>query len=850
MRYIIIIICLLSQIMPLMAEELSYFLPEAEDYDPSIPKPRDILGYNIGDWHPSHDQLVYYMKAIEKASPRVKLEITGRTHETRPLLLLTISKENNIENIDKIREKHLMLRNPAAADTLQLEQMPVVTWLSFSIHGNEQSGSNAAILLVYHLAASKSAVTDSLLNNTIILIDPCMNPDGMQRYSSWVNMHKGKHLVANNEHREHWETWPNGRTNHYWFDLNRDWLIAAHPESKSRLHHFHKWSPNIFTDHHEMEADNTFFFQPGVPSRNNPLTPAKTHELCEKIAIFHSRAMEKNKKLFYAKESFDDFYYGKSSTYPDINASIGILFEQASTRGHLRETVHGDMTFAFTIKNQLTVAFSSLQAAGSLRYELLLHMKTFWKEALELADKDAYKAYIFGSEVDAYKAHHLAEVLMRHDIRLYRSLRDLKIADKNFKSESSYIIPLNQVQYRLIRAFFDRQTSFSDSLFYDISAWAFDLAYNLDFEKLNARNIPSDLIGLVVDTVKHTARILEWKSNYAYAIRWEDYKAPSALYQLQKMGVKVKMATKNFSDNRGNTFMPGTLLIPLGIQEVSPDDIYAQLNQLVDTHKIAVYPMETGGELSSGVLLGSPSFMNLKKPEIGLICGPGISPLEAGEIWHLLDHTYDIPVTLLSTDLLSRVDLSKFNTLLLPDGAYRSIDGDFNTRMKAWVQSGGLIIAQKRALQWLHGLGLSDATFKGLPPVSENPVAYKDYSALSGSQVIGGAIFKIKLDLSHPLSYGYRKNEINIFRNHRLFLEKSNRPLANPFQYTADPLVSGYISRQNLELLKNTYATSLSSYGRGKIIGFTDNHNFRAYWLGTHRLYLNALFIGSEISTR
>ncbi|MCC5930054.1 MAG: zinc carboxypeptidase [Cyclobacteriaceae bacterium] len=836
--------------MSLTAEELSYFLPEAENYDPAIPKPQEILGFEVGDWHPSHDQLVSYMQAIEKASPRIKLEITGRTHEMRPLLLLTISSEKNINSLDNIREKHRMLRNPSASDTLNLKNMPVVTWLSFSIHGNEQSGSNAAILLAYHLAASKSAETDSLLNNTIILIDPCMNPDGMQRYSAWVNMHKGKHLIAHNEHREHWEPWPNGRTNHYWFDLNRDWLVAAHPESKSRLQHFHKWSPNIFTDHHEMEADNTFFFQPGIPSRNNPLTPAKTHELCEKIAAYHARAMEKNKRLFYAKESFDDFYYGKSSTYPDINASIGILFEQASTRGHLRETVHGDMSFAFTIKNQLTVALSSLEASNKLRLELLSHMKNFWKEALELAEKDNYKAYIFGSEIDAYKAHHLAEVLMRHDITLYRSLRDLKIAEKNFKSESSYIIPLNQVQYRLIRAFFDRQTSFTDSLFYDISAWAFDLAYNLDFEKLNARNIPSDLIGLVVDTIKHTAGVLEWKSNYAYAIRWEDYKAPAALYQLQKMGVKVKMATKNFSDNRGNTFTQGTLLIPLGIQTLSADDIYIQLNQLAESHKIAVYPMETGGELSAGVLLGSPSFLNLKKPEIGLICGPGINPLEAGEIWHLLDHTFDIPVTLLSTDLLSRADLRNFNTLLLPDGAYGNIDGDFAAKMKTWVQNGGLIIAQKRALQWLASLGLSDAAFKNLPSVSENPVPYRNFSALSGSQVIGGAIFKITLDLSHPLAYGYRKNEINIFRNHRLFLEKSNNPLTNPFQYTAEPLVSGYISKQNLDLLKNTYATSVSSYGSGKIIGFTDNHNFRAFWLGTHRLYLNALFIGSEIRTR
>ncbi|MGF1637015.1 MAG: M14 metallopeptidase family protein [Cyclobacteriaceae bacterium] len=852
MKYLSIFLLLLIYQGNVAYAQLSLldYLPDNVQYDPNIPTPKEVLGFEVGEWHMSHDQLSYYLYTLENSSTRIKLEKTGRTFEHRPLLLLTVSSVNNLANLTDIQEKHTLLKHPEAADTINIDNLPAVAWLAYSIHGNEMSGSHAAVLMAYYLAAAQGPSIDSLLTNTIILIDPCMNPDGMQRFTSWVNQHRGSNLIASPESREHNEPWPRGRSNHYWFDLNRDWLAATQPETEQRLKTFHDWYPNVFADFHEMGSKDTYFFQPGIPSRNHPLTPKSTAELCEKIAAYHAKAFDKEKLLYFTKESFDDFFFGKSSTYPDLHGGIGILFEQASSRGHLMETLHGEMPFSFTIRNQLTTSISTLKAVQELRKELLMHKVNFYKESLSLASKDASKAFIFGSQHDTYKSHHLAETLMKHRVQLYRSLKDLKVEDKNFKASSSYIIPLNQPQYRLIRAFFDRDTKFQDSLFYDISAWTFDLAYNLDFEKLNARNVPSDLIGERVDSIKYQKGTLEWKSNYGYAIQWQDYFAPAAIYQLQKNGVVLNAATKSFSDNRGNAFRPGTMVIPLGIQQLKGEEIYALLEKVVEKYGINVTPIETGGQISQGVNIGSPSFLNLRKPNIALITGEGVSAYEAGEIWHLLDKRFGMNVSLISVEQLGKLNLSRYNTILMADGNYGQIDAQFAMNLKTWVQQGGLIVAQKKAVQWLVGLGLSNAKISEEKSDTSTTLRYSDLEASKGRNLIGGAIFKVKLDLTHPITYGYFKDEISVFRNHKIFFSKSNQSVANPIQYTANPLMAGYVSKENLEQIKNSYGVSIASYGQGRVIGFADNHNFRAFWKGTNRLFINAIFLGSEMKTQ
>ena len=292
-------------------ETLEYYLPQDISYDKSIPTPKDVLGYEVGEWHVSHDQLVYYMTAVANASDRITMETFARTYENRPLVLLTVTSPANHKNIGDIRAKHIQLTNPKESKGLNTDKMPVVIYQGYSIHGNEASGSNAALLYAYYLAAAQGKEIEQKLENTVILLDPSFNPDGMNRFASWVNTHKSNTPVADPNDREYSEAWPRGRTNHYWFDLNRDWLLTQHPESQGRIRNFHHWKPNVLTDHHEMGTNNTFFFQPGVPSRTHPITPLKNQELTGKIGEYHAKFLDGIGSLYYTKENFDDFYYGK-----------------------------------------------------------------------------------------------------------------------------------------------------------------------------------------------------------------------------------------------------------------------------------------------------------------------------------------------------------------------------------------------------------------------------------------------------------------------------------------------------------------------------------------------------------
>ena len=379
MRSILLLVLFTSITLQAQKNQLSldYYLPEDVTYNTAIPTPEDVLGYVPGTWHVSHDKLVSYMKVLAKASDRIHIEQQGLTYEDRPLLLLTITSPENHNRLEAIRQDHLALTE-TASERLNTNELPVVVYQGFSIHGNEPSGSNAALVAAYYLAAAQGPKINELLKHTVILFDPSLNPDGLQRFAYWANTNKSKHINTDPQDREYDEVWPGGRTNHYWFDMNRDWLPVQLPESRARIATFHKWHPNILTDHHEMGSNSSFFFQPGIPSRTHPLTPALNQELTKNIGNYHAKALDNIGSLYYTEEDYDDFYYGKGSTFPDINGSIGILFEQASSRGHAQETDNGVLTFPFTIRNQFTAALSTLDAAVGMRTELLDYQRDFY----------------------------------------------------------------------------------------------------------------------------------------------------------------------------------------------------------------------------------------------------------------------------------------------------------------------------------------------------------------------------------------------------------------------------------------------------------------------------------------
>src|SRR4026208_927764 len=441
MRKLLSAFCFLLIATSFNAQDLKYYLPDSVTYNSAIPKPKDIIYHEVGEWHITHDRLGNYMKAIAAAAPdRIKLETMGFTYESRPQLLLIITSPKNQQRLEEIRQQHLQLSDPTRSASVNIDNMPIVVWIGHSIHGNEPSGANAALLSAYYLAAAQGKQIDELLDNVVILFDPSFNPDGLQRFSTWANQHKSKNLVSDPNSREFNEVWPGGRFNHYWFDLNRDWLPAVHIESQNRLAWFHKWKPNILTDHHEQGSNATFFFQPGVPSRVNPLTPAKNQELTGKLAKFHAAFLDRIGSLYFTKENYDDFYYGKGSTYPDINGAIGILFEQASSRGHAIQTENGVLRFPFTIKNQFTTTLSTLEGAKALRKEFLTYQRDFYKNAQAEAAADPVKAFVFGDGMDKFKANEFVSMLKRHQVDVYALNANVNTDGMNFDRRSSYIV--------------------------------------------------------------------------------------------------------------------------------------------------------------------------------------------------------------------------------------------------------------------------------------------------------------------------------------------------------------------------------------------------------------------------
>jgi hypothetical protein len=813
--------------------DLSYYLPQNVTYNQNIPTPESVVGHQVGEWHITHDKLAQYMYALANASDRITIENRGSTFEGRPVLLLTITSPQNHQNIDAIRKAHV---DATESNSTDVSNRPIVVYQGFSIHGNEPSGANAGLLAAYHLAAAQGAEIVDLLNNAVILFDPSFNPDGLQRFAYWANTNKSINLNPDPNDREYREVWPGGRTNHYWFDMNRDWLPVQLPESRARIASFHKWMPNILTDHHEMGTNASFFFQPGIQSRTHPLTPKLNQELTKSIGNFHAKALDKIGSLYYTEESFDDFYYGKGSTFPDINGGIGILFEQASSRGHIQESDNGILTFPFTIRNQFTAALSTLEAANNMREEILNYQHTFFKNARNEGAREANKAIVFGDEKDAAKTYHLAEILKRHKIKFHEVKQDFTANGKRFKKGYSYIVPKNQKNTRLINAMFEKRTKFQDSLFYDISAWTFPLAFNVDY----AEGVSTNNAGNEVTNLQFKSGGVSGKSNYAYLMEWHEYYTPKLLNKVLNKGLRAKVGMKPFSLN-GVDYDYGTILIPVQNQKLNASDLYAYLNELSKESHVSINAVGTG--LTKGIDLGSNQFRALEAPKIALLVGDGISSYDAGEIWHLFDTRYDITVTKLDTKNLGWADLSRYNTIIAPSG--RLDDGDAK-KIKGWVQNGGTLIAYKSALNWLKSKELAKIDFKKMSLVGKN-ISYEQRGNFRGAQVIGGAIFEAKTDRSHPINFGYKNDKISMFRNTTLFMKPDKNSYNNPIQYTKRPIVSGYISKQNLDSIGSTVPLQIKGLGRGSVVAFTDNTNFRAFWYGTNKLLMNAIFFRDEL---
>lgn len=837
-------------------------VPGVDAYDPAILRPETVIGHIVGARHTRSHLVADYYRAVAEASDRVTVQRHGATYEGRHLLHAVVTSPANHARLEEIRRaNHQLSDAPDEVTGAMIETMPVVVHMGYGVHGNEGSSSEAAMLVLYHLAAGSGPAVDDLLDRAVIILDPNYNPDGRDRFVNWVNANRGRVATRDGQDREHVEPWPGGRTNHYWFDLNRDWLVAQHPESQGRVALFHHWRAQVLTDFHEMGSNATYFFQPGIPSRNNPNTPERTFELTAALAEHHAEWLNRHGALYYSKETFDDFFYGKGSTYPDVNGAIGILFEQASARSLERMTSDGVLTFPFTIRNQFATSMSTLAGSLALRTELLSNQRDFYASAPEAARQNPVKAYVLDLSDSRTRTQALLQMLLRHRIRIYELARNVQAqptgragraegtGGRSFRAGEAAVIPMDQPQTRMIKAAMERVTTFEDSLFYDVSAWTLPLAMGVASGEL--QRYSDDLAGQEITSADFDGgRLIGGHGAYAYLMEWDRYFAPRALYRILDAGLRPRVARKSFTLATGGpggterSFDPGTIIIPVAQRDaastVTADQVRAVMDRVVAEDHVVVHRADTGLTPAGGDL-GGPNSPVLVKPEIALLSGPGTRAYEVGETWHLLNERFGIPVALVDADGFSDLDLDRYTTLVMTTGSY-DLDTEDVNRLKWWVREGGTLIAWKNAARWLIAKELIDERLRATPPDTVD-IPYGDVSSTRGAQRIGGAIFAAALDTTHPLAFGYG-GETPLFRNHEIFFEPSATPGATVARYTSTPLLSGYISPKRHAELANTAALIGRRQGSGAVVLFADNPNFRAFWYGTNGLFLNAVFFG------
>lgn len=965
----------------------SYFFPKAASLDPKIPTPEAFLGYPIGTYYTRIEQVAAYFRQLEKVSDRVHVQRIGKTYEQREQIIVTITSPANYAKLEHIRQEHLNQIDPAKP--VLGAAAPVIINLGYGVHGNETSSTETSLLTGYYLAASNDAETQKWLSESVIFIDPCLNPDGRDRAANWHNAYHSFPAVGDPLDKEHVEGWPNGRTNHYFTDLNRDWLNLVQVESRNRLAFFHQWYPNVQIDFHEQGANATYYFEPTPKSHESPIIPQFLYDFQVVLAKYHAKALDDIGSFYFTKENYDNLSPIYGSTYPKFFGSVAATFEQASSRGILQESSNGPLTFAFTIRNHLATSFSTIRGAVEEKAGLFKVQKEFFKYGLQQGQKNAAKGFVFGDANDVNLTQKFLGLLLQHHVEVYEVQDKVTQDGKSFEKGKSYIVPSAQPNFLIVHSIFEENT-LKDSIFYDNTGWSIVHAYGLKYAKLNGGFGKGALVRSVTP---QTGKLVGDKSAYAYLINSTDYNFTKALYQLQLKKVLVKTAFKSFGVNvatagssssgdigsgsasaagrskssspggsgssshsdAGNgssssasghpksssagagasggsgvpagtvrkTYLPGSLVIPVVGQNLSPDSLYAALKAVAVSANVEILPVSTGFS-AEGIDLGSNNIKSLRKPEVALAFGQGVTASEAGQVWFLLNQQLDLPVTKLDLQNFARAPLNRYNVLVLPGGTYSDWDKATVDKIKNWVTDGGTLITFQTATAWAVKQGLvqeklgetdnfsrrgevavattaspGSATGSGSAGSSESgdagsssgagnasrgssgsassvegsrsssAAAGKDKSKsgldagakpgsqrldyarqedVEGSKRINGAIFLADLDITHPIAFGVTSRKLFINKNGPTLLLPSANKYATVAQYAAKPFVNGYSSKNNIGKVANSAAIIATASGSGEVILFADDPTYRGYWLGTGRLFLNAIFFGNLLN--
>ncbi|MTI74219.1 MAG: peptidase M14 [Stenotrophomonas sp.] len=845
-RFLALALLLAIGAMPAFAQN-SYYFPAARQFDARVPSPQQFLGYDIGSHYTRHDRLVAYFNELARVSDRVRVEVIGQSYEQRPLLLVTITSPRNHARSAQIAAQRQALVDPA--QSLPGDDAPSVVWLGYSVHGNETSSGEAAMLTAYYLAANQDAETAGWLENAVVVIDPAQNPDGRDRASNWHNAWGSRPPSADPADREHVEPFPTGRVNHYFTDLNRDWLALAQADSWPKVAQFHRWYPNIQIDFHEMGKDSTYYFEPSPKSMESPLLPRSSYEANHWLARFHAQALDALGSLYYTGENFDNFSPIYGSTYPDFHGAVGVTVEQASSRGRVQETVNGPLHFDFTIRNQVATGLASVRGAVEDRMRLFVLHKAFFRSALAQAAAYPVRDWVFGDAADATLTRRLLALLLQHRIQVHALARDVEVDGKRFRAGSAYVVPVRQPQFRLAHAIFEFTPPVKGDVFYSGTSYAVAPAYGLRYAASRGA-LPT---GAKVEAAPAAqGGIHGGRAGFAYVADARDFGSYRLLGGLLRDGVRVRTAHQPFTAATAAgevAFGHGAVVIPVAGQALDTRALQARVLARAQEAGVTVHALDSS-RTASGIDLGSDNVRVLRAPSIALVMGEGVSATEIGSAWFALDTALGLPASKLDPAQLASVDLSRYTSIVLSAGSYGTVGEAGVTALKRWIAAGGSLVVYGSGARWAIDKGLVEAKLRGDGKGEEGQRldfgTVRDVFALGR---VSGNILSADIDPTHPLGFGVQQRRIWVNKESGLVFEPGKNAFLNVVTIDRQPVVNGYLSDANRARVAGSSYLQVVPSGSGNVVLFADDPAHRKYWHGTERLLLNALLQGNHLNT-
>jgi len=812
-------------------------------FSQEIKSPESFLGYKLGDQFTPHNKIAAYFKYIATASKNVKMVQYGTTNEGRPLLAMFIASDENIGKLEEIRLNNLRLTGietaPATLNT------PVICWLSYNVHGNEPASSETAMQVLFDMVNSSNTQTKAWLKNTVVVIDPCLNPDGRERYINFYNSVRGSTPDANPSSREHQEPWPGGRINHYYFDLNRDWAWQTQKETQARLALFSQWLPQVHVDYHEQGYNAPYYFAPAAEPFHKYIT-AWQRDFQTIIGKNNAKYFDQNGWLYFTKQEFDLLYPSYGDTYPIYNGSIGMTYEQGGISAGLAVVIRtGDtLTLADRIAHHHSTSLSTIETVSANAQKLVDEFKKFYDDS-RTNPPGEYKTYVIKNDNND-KIQALTAMLARNGIQYGFGLNN-SVTGYNYitgkteqynVSKNDLVINAYQPKSVLLNVLLEPKTFVADSNTYDITAWSLPYAYGLTAYGLKESFKP---VTSTLNEAKSQALINTHA--YAYVSLWQSVNDVKFLAALLKKGIKVRYSEKPF-DAGGKKFTAGSLIIARAGNDRSDFDQAVTQTAADLNHELT--PL-TSGFVEKGADFGSDVIRYIRQPRVMLVTGDAVSAEAMGEVWHFFEQQIDYPITLVRYQDLARVRLGDFDVAIFPDGNYEDFPSD---KLQNWIHDGGKLIAIQNAVAELvdkKGFDIKKKEEKkdDKPDAKDKPPVIKLYDDRDRDAIrasVPGAIYKINLDNTHPLGFGLPVYYYSIKLSDDIydFLGDDNW---NVGTVKKDAYVSGFVGQKSKEKIKDGLLLGVQSMGRGSVIYMVDDPVFRSFWENGKLLLSNAVFM-------